>query len=109
MKPDHLCLHSLLHVGEEASVGRDRSEDDLPGVGQDPAQGLQAGAHSVEETEVSCGDGNFSSRDSLGDKLCCSREEVWRPVQSVVMLPFSLVVKQVTLMLSYIFTVTRKV
>ena len=102
MNPHHLCLHSLLHVGEEASVGGDRCEDDLPGVGQDPAQGLQGGAHSVDETEVSCGDGNFSPRDSLGDKLSCSREEIWRPVQSVVMLPFSLVVKQITL-----YTVTR--
>ena len=100
MNPDHLSLHSLVHVGEEASVGRDRSEDDLPGVGQDPAQGLQARAHAVDETEVSCGDLDISSRDSLRDKLSCSREEVGRPVQSEVMLPFSLVVKEVTLILS---------
>ena len=72
MNPDHLRLHSLLHVGEDASVGRDRGEDDLPGVGQDPAEGLQAGADSVNETEVSCGDENFSSRDSLRDKLSSS-------------------------------------
>ena len=65
MKPDHLCLHSLLHVGEDASVGWHRGEDDLSGVRQDPAEGLQAGAHSVDEAEVSCGDGNLSSRDSL--------------------------------------------
>ena len=97
MNPDHLCLHSLVHVGEEASIGRDRREDDLPGVGQDPAQGLQAGADSVDETEVSCGDGDSSSRDPLSDKLCCGGEEVWRTVQSKVMLPVSLVVKQVTL------------
>ena len=97
MNPHHLGLHSLLHVGEEASVGRDRCEDDLPGVGQDPAQGLQAGADTVDEAEVSCGDGNFSPRDSLGDELSCSREELGRAVKSVVMLPVSLVVKQVTL------------
>ena len=99
MKPDHLCLHSLLHVGEEASVGRDRSEDDLPGVGQDPAQGLQAGADAVDETEVSCGDGNLPPRDPLGDELGRSGEELGRTIQSVVVLPVSLVVKQVTLVL----------
>ena len=97
MDPDHLRLHPLVHVGEEASIGRDRGEDDLAGVGQDPAQGLQAGADSVDETKVSCGDGDSSSRDPLCDKLGCSREEVWRAVQSKVMLPVSLVVKQVTL------------
>ena len=69
MDPHHFGLHSLLHVGEEASVGGHRSEDDLPGVGQDPAEGLQAGAHSVDEAEVSSRYENFSSGDSLADKL----------------------------------------
>ena len=108
MDADHLGLHSLVHVSEEPGVGGDRGEDDLPRVRQNEAHHLQPGADPVDQPEVGRRDGDLPLGDPLGEELGGGGGDVRGAVESIVMLPLGLVLKQVALRQSFLHQIFHK-